>query len=277
MKKLLGSIQFLLRAFGYQIVSLRRISEALETQRLATLTSLACSLGNRQSQDRLLSLASESSSQLGQDLFALAVSDLKRGGYFVEFGAGDGVHLSNTLLLERDFGWTGVLAEPLSRYHDSILKNRAARLETRCVWSESNQELDFFDNGYLSTISAFLTSDTHSRSKSRSKHHRVPTISLEDLLRSHNAPHEIDFLSIDTEGSELRILEAFRWNYEYQINAIACEHNFGPNRVAIESLLVSVGYRRVARHLSAHDDWFILDSLDVAHGWLGNLETLISH
>ncbi|GIT91759.1 hypothetical protein JANAI62_22160 [Jannaschia pagri] len=38
----------------------------------------------------------------------------KRGGYFVEFGATDGVTLSNTWLLEMSFGWSGILADPRS-------------------------------------------------------------------------------------------------------------------------------------------------------------------
>ena len=36
----------------------------------------------------------------------------------------------------------------------------------------------------------------------------VQTISLLDLLDQHGAPREIDFLSIDTEGSEIPIIES---------------------------------------------------------------------
>ena len=34
------------------------------------------------------------------------------GGIFVEAGANDGENISNTLTLERNFGWTGLLVEP---------------------------------------------------------------------------------------------------------------------------------------------------------------------
>jgi hypothetical protein len=54
----------------------------------------------------------EAKSQLGQDIFALDFADFKIGGTFLEIGAADGVTLSNTYLLEKRFGWTGVLCEP---------------------------------------------------------------------------------------------------------------------------------------------------------------------
>lgn len=50
-------------------------------------------------------------SQLSQDLFVLSVLDFKKDGYFVEFGAYDGLSGSNSYALEM-IGWSGVLAEP---------------------------------------------------------------------------------------------------------------------------------------------------------------------
>jgi hypothetical protein len=46
-----------------------------------------------------------SHSQLGQDLWALEKLNWKHGSDFVEFGATDGIFLSNTWLSERSFGW----------------------------------------------------------------------------------------------------------------------------------------------------------------------------
>jgi hypothetical protein len=86
------------------------------------------------------------------------------------------------------------------------------------------------------------------------------TISLKDLLLESNAPKEIDYLSIDTEGSEYRILEAFDWN-EYRFHVITVEHNFSEERVLISELLKSVGYKQVYVELSKFDDWYILENL----------------
>ena len=48
--------------------------------------------------------AGRAKSQFGHDAFVLAVLGEKTGGYFVEVGAGDGVNLSNTYLLETVLG-----------------------------------------------------------------------------------------------------------------------------------------------------------------------------
>ncbi len=52
-------------------------------------------------------MAPYSNAQLMQDLWVLYELQEKRNGYFVEFGACDGVSLSNTLLLEKTYAWQG--------------------------------------------------------------------------------------------------------------------------------------------------------------------------
>ena len=51
----------------------------------------------------------QSKSQIRQDILALALSGFKENGFFVEFGATDGVKFSNSYLLEKDFSWQGIL------------------------------------------------------------------------------------------------------------------------------------------------------------------------
>ena len=81
--------------------------------------------------------------QLDQDLFVLFATQEKRGGYFVEFGACDGVTLSNTLLLERDYGWSGIVAEPNPRWHKALKANRKCEIDLRCVMAESGKTESF--------------------------------------------------------------------------------------------------------------------------------------
>lgn len=206
---------------------------------------------------RLLELRHHSKSQLGQDLFALQQLNFKRDGYFVEFGATNGVDLSNTHLLEKLFGWRGVLAEPARKWQDALRKNRNCCIDERCVWKESGKTLKFTEMGELSTITEFIDSDTRGDIRRRGQTYDVDTISLVDLLESHDAPREIDYLSIDTEGSELEILQQFDFS-RYSVRVITCEHNFTPTRNKIFTLLTSKGYRRQFRGLSQGDDWYVL-------------------
>jgi hypothetical protein len=46
-------------------------------------------------------------SQAGQDAFVIEITQEKRQGKFLEFGAGHPMEGSNTFLLERSFNWSG--------------------------------------------------------------------------------------------------------------------------------------------------------------------------
>jgi len=202
----------------------------------------------------------KSNSQLSQDIFALCESGGKGNGYFVEFGAGDGIYLSNSLLLEKEFGWTGILAEPNRWLFEHLSNNRPnAALESSCVWTCSEESLEFnaTTDSYFSTLNSFTDSDNHSETRASGQKYSVKTISLFDLLQKHKAPSVIDFLSIDTEGSEFEILNSFDFA-KYQFKVIACEHNFTSNRDRIFQLLTRNGYRRVHEIFSKHDDWYVL-------------------
>lgn len=201
----------------------------------------------------------DSQSQLGQDLLALSQVDFKTAGYFVEFGATNGIILSNTYLLEKKFGWKGILAEPARQWHDDLAQNRSAHISHDCVWKESNKEISFNETptGEFSTIDEFSASDMHANSRKQGKIYDVKTISLKDLLDQYNAPKTIDYLSIDTEGSEFEILNSFDFN-EYKFRVITCEHNYSPYREKIHSLLTKNKYKRIYEDISKFDDWYVL-------------------
>lgn len=200
----------------------------------------------------------KSCSQLSQDVFALCCSGFRDGGYFVEFGAADGVTLSNTLMLEREHAWQGILAEPARGWHEALGRQRSASVDQDCVWSESGSTLKFREamDGTLSTIASFIGNDRHAGKREAGVEYSVRTVSLIDLLRRHDAPSHIDFVSIDTEGSELAILEAFDFDV-YSIRSMCVEHNYGPDRLAIRMLLEQKGYVPVLAQLSKFDDWYI--------------------
>ena len=202
----------------------------------------------------------DSKAQLGQDMFVLSELGFKREGFFVEFGATNGIDLSNSYLLEKKFGWKGILAEPGKKWHADLRANREANIEHDCVWRNTGEELIFneVDAGELSTIDLFSGSDGHKNERGTGIKYEVRTVSLNDLLDKYNAPKEIDYLSIDTEGSEFEILNAFDFS-KHKFKIITCEHNFTPMRESIYSLLTKNGYRRKYTDLSSFDDWYALE------------------
>lgn len=206
----------------------------------------------------LLKLLPLSQSQLRQDLFVLSELGFKHCGFFVEFGAASGKELSNTWLLEKHFGWSGILAEPAKCWHERLAVNRSSTIEHRCVWKTSGEKLDFAEasEAEISTLTSFKDGDLHAASRRSSRHYQVETISLNDLMAEHKAPDNPDYLSIDTEGSELEILQAFDFK-RYPFKVITCEHNFTPAREKIHVLLTAAGYVRKYDKISDFDDWYV--------------------
>lgn len=199
-----------------------------------------------------------SQAQLKQDLFVLSELGLKRGGFFVEFGAASGKELSNTWLLEKHFGWTGILAEPARCWHERLAANRSCIIDHDCVWKSTGAQLGFLEAAQpeLCTLDGFQHVNLPEKASAAATRYQVKTVSLADLLVRHHAPAELDYLSIDTEGSEFEILRDFDFA-RYPFKVITCEHNFTPAREKIHALLTAAGYVRKYAKFSDFDDWYV--------------------
>lgn len=185
--------------------------------------------------------------------------NFKCSGFFVDIGASNGFDYSNTYTLEKVFGWNGILAEPAKVWHNDLKKHRSSVIDNHCVWSESGATLNFresFAHPDHSTLEPFVDADGFGIHRD-GKNYDVETISLNDLLAKYQAPAHIDYLSIDTEGSEFPILDAFDFN-KYRIDIITCEHNYKRDaRQKIYDLLTSHGYVRKMEYISDYDDWYV--------------------
>lgn len=211
-----------------------------------------------------------SKSQFAQDLFVLSELSTKAiEPFFVEFGATDGVQLSNTFLLEKRLGWKGILSEPARVWHDQLSKNRACAIDHRCVTDSTGSQVEFLETGNptakfsrstpeLSGIAKYADSgDWASKIRvANSKRYLVDTVSLNHLLSYHTAPRKVGYLSMDTEGSELLILQGFDFD-KYAIQIITVEHNYNSDtRRMIYDLLTTKGYVRKHAEISGPDDWY---------------------
>jgi len=206
-----------------------------------------------------------SNSQLFQDLFVLFILKGKKNGKYLEFGATNGVELSNTFTLEKHFAWEGVLAEPSPQWTKSLKENRPKNnIINKCIYSETDKNINFFvsDIGVLSTIEEFKNSDISSmpgNTKARNeKGYNIPisTISLNDVFINYFDGQKIDYMSIDTEGSELLILESFDFN-KFGPKIITVEHNFTPAQEKLNALFKKNNYTRYFPIETQFDAWYV--------------------
>ena len=256
-------LKYLFRKLGIGITSYQNLVNLLEkgSDRSHQDLEFIRALGPA-NYESTIALLSKSRSELRQDLFVLSevgYLERQRGGYFVEFGATNGIVHSNTYLLETEFSWSGILAEPARVWQKQLNQNRPyASIESLCVWKDSNSSLTFNETDVpgLCTIDSFSNKDSHRNTRLAGKRYEVQTISLNDLLKKHLAPKWIDYMSVDTEGSEYEILRSFNFD-EYSIQIITVEHNYTPQRELIFGLLTSHGYKRKYEEISAYDDWYV--------------------
>ena len=204
-------------------------------------------------------------SQLYQDIFAVLMVGKNYDKTFLEFGATDGLELSNTYLLENNCGWTGVLCEPSPQWHDILKKNRPnTKIVTECIWNKSNQKLRFFvsDVGVLSTLEEFKESDKLSipgNTKLRIEKGNlvtVNTISLNELIEKEFNGKSPSYISIDTEGSEYEILKAFDFK-KYDPVCFTIEHNFTNLQKDIDEIMKNHNYLRIFKEITAFDAWYV--------------------
>ena len=204
-------------------------------------------------------------SQLYQDIFAAFIVNDNYEKTFLEFGATNGIHLSNSYTLEYNFDWLGVLAEPDPQWIDELKKNRPkTKILNKCIWKNSSEKINFFSSktGILSTIDKFKYSDQTSmpgNSKKRNEdgtNVEVETISLNDVVKSEFKGVCPSYISIDTEGSEFEILKSFNFQ-KYQPKLFTVEHNFTNMQSEIDKLMLENNYVRVFNKLTLFDAWYI--------------------
>ena len=187
-------------------------------------------------------------SQLNQDLEVLKLYNNKSNGFFVDIGASDGIELSNTYLLETMYNWKGICVEPIPMKFYSLCRNR---LHSRCyrdtVYSESDKQITI-DSCNSATLLSDISDNVNDHKDAVNQPNTqitVNTITLTYLLDVTNSPTFIEYLSLDTEGSELEILKSVDFQ-KYTFGAIDVEHNYvEPRRTEIRNLLTANNYHYV--------------------------------
>jgi hypothetical protein len=212
----------------------------------------------------------ETYSYQGQDRFVLDVLGDMRSGFFIDSGASDGTSGSNTRLLELRYGWRGICIEPNQQMFRELVRERRC-LCLNCCLHDSDEPVEFlelagvyggildeYDRRHLDFVCKLFGWPTDAKPPTVTK----PGRTIASILDEARAPQVIDYWSLDTEGSELAILDSFPYD-RYRFRVLTVEHNGGPLREPIRELLQSRGYVLV-RPLGIDDGYL----------WSGELTSL---
>lgn len=172
----------------------------------------------------------------------------KAPGTFLEIGCWDGKIISQTYWLEKEKGWSGLCVDPFPRNFEGrscLLCSKAVSAdgEPRQFTKVSN---DRRDGGDVSYFSGFISSiQTHWGLIEEFCNYEIlniETITFDQLFKEYDLPKHIEFLSIDTEGSELEIFKTIDFD-KYSFDLIVFEHNENEaTRVEVGKILTDAGY-----------------------------------
>lgn len=129
-------------------------------------------------------------------------------GFYLEAGAYDGILQSNTKFLEEEYGWSGILIEPSPKVFQELVKNRPDNISiNKCLVScnyGNKTIMGAFDNGPMSSVN-------NMRNIENAELISVECDTLENIL-DELLVAKIDFMTVDTEGYELEVLEGLNLN-----------------------------------------------------------------
>jgi FkbM family methyltransferase len=194
-------------------------------------------------------------SEYGQDIFLdHKLFGFKENGIFIEVGASDGLNLSNSYFFEKYRNWKGICIEPRLSVFKDLQKNRSCYCENYCISKSGKPEkfVEFtgdwlpllsgiernFYNPHKMVIEDGMNNHQYNHQKLE---YELNSISLQLLIEKYQLK-EIDYCSIDTEGSELEVLETIDFN-KTMINVFSIENNY--NNLEINDFMASKGYSLV--------------------------------
>jgi FkbM family methyltransferase len=176
----------------------------------------------------------------------------QRHGVFVEFGALDGLLDSNSLFFESELEWRGLCIEANPAVQQRLVDNRPqSKRLFAAIYDRHGTVLferidgglygwsgikDTIEPGHWKRIEKNIPTQMRTTVE-------VPCLPLKDALDTAGLKR-IDYMSIDVEGAEFKILSVFPFK-EYDVKVFGIEDNFG--NPALDELLAKNGYAKISR------------------------------
>jgi hypothetical protein len=202
-------------------------------------------------------------SQTSQDFIISALFNETQGPhYFIDLASNDAVELSNTLALERDYGWEGLCIEP-NPYYWEKLAFRKCHMLAALIADDRDVLVDvMFGTGAFGGIVA----DNLDNKPDKGRTGQRRTTTFNNVLERFQVPKVIHYFSLDVEGAEDMVMNTFPWD-QYTFLAITVER---PS-VQLKQTLKEQGY---VYKYNVHPELYLHSSFDSTQNLIpkGNLE-----
>ena len=136
----------------------------------------------------------------------------KRNGFYVDVGCYHPIHRNNTYLLHKK-NWNGINIDTSQLSIDLFDYMRPKDLNYNCAVSNKNEIIKLFYQKELSQLSTIEKDQAKKVFQGNIREKNIQAFTLDEILsRDKYKNNKIDFLDVDVEGADLKVLEGLSFN-----------------------------------------------------------------
>jgi FkbM family methyltransferase len=176
----------------------------------------------------------------------------KRNGFYVDVGCYHPIHRNNTYLLHKK-NWNGINIDTSQFSIDLFDYMRPNDLNYKCAISNKNQIIKLFYQKELSQLSTTERDQAETVFQGNIKEKEVQAFTLDEILnRDKYKNSKIDFLDIDVEGADLKVLEGLSFD-KFKPELVCVEiHEKKINKSDIYNFLINKNYELLWSGVFSH-------------------------
>ena len=176
----------------------------------------------------------------------------KRNGIYVDVGCYHPIHRNNTYLLYKQ-NWNGVNIDTSKFSIDLFNYMRPKDLNYNCAISDKNQKIKLFYQKELSQLSTTEKDQAENVFQGNIKEKEIQAFTLDEILNMGIYKNsKIDFLDIDVEGADLKVLQGLSFD-KFKPELVCVEiHEKEIKQSVIYNFLINKDYELIWSGIFSH-------------------------
>jgi FkbM family methyltransferase len=147
-----------------------------------------------------------------EDLAVLDYFKDKKNGFYVDVGCYHPIHRNNTYLLHKK-NWNGINIDTSQFSIDLFDYMRPNDLNYNCAISNKNEIIKLFYQKELSQLSTIESIQAQKVFQGNIREKKIQAFTLDEILEKDKYKEsKIDFLDVDVEGADLKVLQGLSFD-----------------------------------------------------------------